>query len=245
MSFIFREWLRLAYQKEDPSTFLYNFLCRPDGNKLTVAHVMKLISTVKSTESPSNNTLIREHQFIEEDIKGFSDKIDADGKPTQEVLAGHFCYFATLLTHVWLDSTNDTLMEKQPIIAYVVPNVPIQYVWFNVNSKTDTLLELVKHTFDDEDDKVVRVITHIVEKPGQMISLKLSFDLETQDCLSTIRGDFMQIAIRKDLRNAYLQSPSKPKQCLVVLTYDYSITGMFYNNGPENTVSPCYYSIHY
>lgn len=246
MASVFKEWLRLAYQKEDPTTFLYNFLNRPDHKKLTVGQVNKLISEIVLTISPSNNTdsnLIKYN--IPLDIEEFRAKIERDGKPSHEVLAAQFCYFATALTHVWLDSNSGVLPVEQPIIAFFEANKPIPYVWFNVNPKSDTKLELIKHTFDKADDTVVRVIVHIVERPGALMQLKLSFDLETTDCLSTMRGDFMQIALRLDEKTAYLQSPSKGRQCLVVLTYDQRLTGIFYNNGQENTVVPCYYSVHY
>lgn len=246
MTFIYKEWLRLAYQKEDPSTFLYNFLCRPNHNPLTVANVMQLFTTIKRTDSPSNNTDSNENQdYILKDIELFKKKVDEDGKPHHKVLAGHFCYFATLLTHIWVNSDSNTLIREQPIIAYVTPNIPIQYVWFNIDPLKDTCIDLIKHTFDDDTDRVVRVIAHIVKKPGDLISLKLSFDLETQDSISTMRGDFMQIAVRLDTKQTYLQTPCKHKQCLVILTYNYVVQGMYYNNGQQNTVSPCYYSIHY
>lgn len=242
----FREWLRRAYaEEENPCRFLFIHLTSIAGaNTIMVKEVTGLICDIRHSECPSSKLTDEENPMrqIATDIENFMKLLDRH-RPGPEALLSQYCYFATSLTHVWVKD-NDSIVAASPIMAYVESNKPLPYVLLNVMPALDTRIELVKHTLPEQYNPL-RIAAHIVDKPGSLVTLKMSFDLESGDCLSALRGDFMQIAVRGDQHKAYLQSPCKRIQCVVVLAYENKIHGVFYNDGENNRVHSCAYACHF
>lgn len=244
MNGLFKEWLRMAYQQENPAKFLYQFLTNQLKKELTVANVNRIIGDVRVTSSPISDIRddIHPMRHLQEDIHTFQKLLDR-GKPSNDTLIAQFCYFATSLVHLFLNP-DDSLIVEEPILAYVQPNVALPYVWFNVNNESDTRLELVKHHFIDVLEPL-RVIVHVVDIPGSLVSHRLSFDLNTGECMQALNGNFMQIAIVTYERRAHLQSACKKMDCVVILTYENILYGVYFNDSKLNFAHACVYSAHY
>lgn len=244
MNHLFKEWLRMAYQSENPMSFLKEFLSKQLQKELTVANVNVLIGNVCYTQSPISDIRDDIHPMkeLQNDLRTFNKFLER-GKPNNETLIAQFCYFATSIIHLFLDG-DDHLIVEEPIFAYVIPNKPLPYIWFNINNKIDTRLELVKHHFIDISIPI-RVIVHVVDVPGSLVSHKLSFDLETGECMQSLNGNFMQIGIVSYERRAHLQTACKKFDCVVVITYEKKICGVFFNDSRLHFAHACMYSAHY
>jgi hypothetical protein len=233
----------MAHENDNPCEFIFKFLNNLP-KPLIVADVMQLIAEIKAAKSPISNVIddINPMHDTLTDINGFKKSIERE-RPKNEALISAYSYFATCITHVWLTPSLQ-LVREYPIIPYVVANKPLPYVWFNVNESIDTKLELVKHTLINDEYNPLRVIVHMVQHPGSLVTCKLSFDLVTGDCMTALHGDFMQIAIRLDQRDAYLQSCCKTIECVVVITYQSVLLGIYYNDTSTKLPHACLYSIH-
>ena len=241
----FREWLRRAYaEEENPCRFLFMHLSEFKGTSaLMIKDVTALICDVRNTECPVSSVEDDENPMRQtaHDIANFMKQLDRQ-RPGPEALLSQFCYFSTSMTHIWVKET-DTIVPASPIMAYVNSNKPMPYVFLNILPSLDTRVELVKHTLSLNHNPL-RIAAHIVDHPGSLVSIKMSFDLDSGDCLAALSGDFMQLAIRGDQHSAYLQSPCKRMQCVVVIAYENKIHGVFYNDGPSHRVHSCVYACH-
>ena len=240
---IYKDWLRLGYQNDDPCKFLLQFI---DKQEIKVRTVTTLISEIKVSNHPVSTIDDEEHpQYsILNTVNEFRDQIDQH-KPSIYMLRSCFCYFSTCMTHVWLD-THDRLIGEESILAYIRPNVPLPYVWLNINENSDLKVELVKHSLDESEFDPLDVIVHVHRGPRiPLVTTKLSIDLLNGEIVSACNGKFMQLTIRLDEHGAYLQSPMKGQQFIVVFTYENLIHGVYHNDGINNRVDACLYCCHY
>jgi len=241
---IYKEWLRLAYQSDNPCEFLLRYIDKQD---IKVRIVTALISNVRKTNHPSmsvDNDEEHPQYVVQNTIDEFRSQIDQQ-KPSIHTLRCCFCFFSTCMIHVWL-SEHDKLDRTQPILAYIKPNVPVPYVWLNINKESDLKIELIKHSLDTDDLNPLDVIVHTHRGPRlPLVTVKLSIDILSGEIVSAYNGNFMQLTIRLDKHSAYLQSPMKGQQFALVLTYEETIHGIYYNDGLNNRTDPCMYCCHY
>lgn len=234
-----KEWMRNAYQSENPSLTLLQYMNRLDNVKISM--LTQLFSGIHASAQSGDS----DNPGILSDIESMREQLTKPGgKPTRQSLESMICYVATAMTHIWGDMSNQ-IDQDRSIFTYVKPNRPIPYIWFNARESLDTKLELIKHTMGYD---VIDVIVHVVPSPGQLVTLKLSYDMETGDALAAVQGNFMQIAVREDEKTVEMKRIRKGAEddsFVVILTYEMIIQGVFHNNCKDSTVDPCVYAIHY
>jgi len=239
MSTIYKEWLRRAYLDDDPRKFLLRFVDKQD---IKVSMVNRFISDIKTTAAIEQKDHPQRH--LADDLAAFYAQVDYQ-KPSIYILRCSFCFFATAMTHIWMDN-NDKPIKEQSILAYVCPNEPLPYIWLNINEQSDLMIEMVKHTLDVNEYNPLDIIVHTHTGPrNPLATVKLSIDITTGEIVSALNGQFMQLVVRLDEHRAYVKNPCKGQQFVIVLTYEDVIHGVYYNDGEKNRIDPCIYCCHY
>lgn len=123
-----------AYKSSDPSEYLREFL-QPYADTLTPTHVRYLHKLLYNRDKLAKDEVVR---LIEQEENGVS-----KGYPLSR-----FLFFSTALCHIWYRPIETPFLYPldpvdSTIVCYQELNVPVPYIWFNVNVGTGTL-DLVK-----------------------------------------------------------------------------------------------------
>lgn len=204
--------LSTAYRSENPLHTLHGMkLNALDTSNLTwlvenLGMFNVLVRTENGGQTPEH--LVSPMAAVVRDVHALRQWLKNASEHGCTGLESRFLHFATSLIHLWgtLDKKAQSfcLDPSYPLVCYVYPNDPCNYLWFNVEEKTGGL-QLIKHnmsTCDGAAKRPFRVLVHRTWSPKRMDKIRFSFDLTSRITMSSVRDTpgTMQLSVRLDTR---------------------------------------------
>ncbi len=143
-----------------------------------------------------------------------------DEKWSEVALQSKFIHFATSMIHVFIKS--------RTAVTYLVPNVPMPYIWIDVLNeetfKVCSVQGLSKNMF--------RLIIHTVKAVDEIRTVKKAINLATLEVMPFINGNSIQVCYRADLENPIVSliKPNLGIDCIVILSFRGEFNGCFHKS---------------
>lgn len=209
---LFESYLQIAYRSKNPSQTLVNNEYATITKKFIVS---KLLDKLVVPDGCNVKSYERHPQFkVVKRITDFMEASHSDQEPI--FFKSMFVYFVTSMV---------TLTSETVVFPYIKPNVPCEYVWFNV-SANGKQISLVTNTIEDD---------NLPFKVKFNRTATLSFDLSDGMQMKTSRGDFLHI----DGSSLEITQATTAFNCVVILTKNNGFHRVYYNNKKLETVYKC------
>jgi len=179
-----------AYESDQPLEALRGGLKRMKGCHMSWKRVRHLMTLVKWSQ-PERDDPEHPMAFVVDDVKKlrgerFADEITEEARDN---MLWKFCYYATCMPQIWcstvlppsaetLSSTAFMLKHGRPC-AYLAPNLPVPWVWFNANGHCN--LDMHAHNMKGiYGRKTLRVAIYRRERLGVINTLHPDFIFNTE-----------------------------------------------------------------
>ena len=237
------ELLKIAYCSDNPVQTLQILL---DPYDIEMHHIEYLLKYIFS-KVPANGLLAK-------DLEESKCNINESNVARQS----RFIYIATSVCHLWYHKRDDKrhyyLVPHAPHVTYITSNVPIGYIWINIDGTKGTI-KLMKHTCMQEHKGPLRICSRWKwPDEGGDATQRISINLATgYSRINTARGTFLQLMICVTMEG--ILTVTVPKNggtdrgsYVLILTHTqnklFHLDQIYYNDATLSTVTPIIAAMH-
>jgi hypothetical protein len=176
-----------AYRSRNPMKALtLTFRDLGDGCRFNWGRIQQLMETVRWNE-PERSDKTHPMGFVVDDIAELRNRALAedDDRQTRHQMVFAYCYHATCMPQIWcravetdkLGTSVPYMYENATLCAYMAPNKPVPWVWFNANGHAS--ITMMAHTMGEQyGDRTLRVAVYRRMKLGVVNTLCPDFTFD-------------------------------------------------------------------